>query len=474
MRPEDMKNHIPETPDYIHQMIVQEVEKQVQNPTVEDIPVRRNLRWSGMKAAGILLAGLLGMSTLTYAGVQVYKVLIEKKGAYGAALDVQGDAAVELPAQVPVINIDAEYIPEGMEWTDSTHISYSDSNHTGGFAFAKVLLDREDYEQVLLEKNAVDTEERIFGDYAGVYLRYNELVGNGAYTQRIYLFCPEFYQAVVIFAGADVEKEEVFQVTEHLQLTAGEAMLDTKYGLTWSELFGQTVDEHYTDYLAEDKLKVHPIGNSFPVIGFGMNSDGTFSEEQLEVCVDSVQIADDLQLLDPDLVPEVWRAAVSEDGKLVPNTLYYIQFGDGVDTTNELVKTESVPQKLVYATVTYTNTSEKDLSHIVYNGNLVLLYQKDGRYQIFNPREQFGDGYERIDWKGAAHTAWYSTVTDDYGDGGNYIPELKAGESVQIHMAWIVNETEAEHLYLSLTDGEGFEFTDAMINDGLVDISWKS
>ena len=38
---------------------------------------------------------------------------------------------------------------------------------------------------------------------------------------------------------------------------------------------------------------------------------------------------------------------------------------------------------------------------------------------------------------------------------GNYIPLLKHGESVQVNMAWIVNEKDIKNLYLNLNGTGG-------------------
>ena len=49
----------------------------------------------------------------------------------------------------------------------------------------------------------------------------------------------------------------------------------------------------------------------------------------------------------------------------------------------------------------------------------------------------------------------YCSVQDDYGKGKNYIPSLKPGESVQVNMAWIVNEKDIKNLYLNLNGTGG-------------------
>ena len=74
---------------------------------------------------------------------------------------------------------------------------------------------------------------------------------------------------------------------------------------------------------------------------------------------------------------------------------------------------------------------------------------------------------------GVARTAemTYNSISEDYGNGGNYISSLKPGESIQVNMAWIVNENDLNNMYLNLNgDGAAYEFSDSMLKTGLVDI----
>ena len=55
--------------------------------------------------------------------------------------------------------------------------------------------------------------------------------------------------------------------------------------------------------------------------------------------------------------------------------------------------------------------------------------------------------------------------------GGNYISELKPGESVRTQHAWIVNEPDLEDIYLNVcVTGGMMEFGEDMIETGLVDV----
>ena len=180
---------------------------------------------------------------------------------------------------------------------------------------------------------------------------------------------------------------------------------------------------------------------------------------------------DDLKLLEGKEIPEEWTKAVNPEGRLISNNLSYIKAGDGVSTLDQIVKTESVKQKLVYTTVTYTNETDSELNHILYLGNLVLLNHQNGKYKIYDPEERNGSGYDRVEGDSVARIGemGYSSVKEEYGNGGNYIPSLKPGESIQIEMAWIVNESDLGNMYLDL-QGEGgtYSISETMKNTGVV------
>lgn len=65
----------------------------------------------------------------------------------------------------------------------------------------------------------------------------------------------------------------------------------------------------------------------------------------------------------------------------------------------------------------------------------------------------------------------YYSVQEAYGNGGNYISALKPGESIQVEMAWIVDENQLSNMYLNLSgNGSSSEFVDSTLETGIVDI----
>ena len=74
----------------------------------------------------------------------------------------------------------------------------------------------------------------------------------------------------------------------------------------------------------------------------------------------------------------------------------------------------------------------------------------------------------RVIWDGVARTAemTYNSISEDYGNGGNYISSLKPGESITGEYGWIVNENDLNNMYLNLNgDGAAYEFSDSMLKN---------
>ena len=103
---------------------------------------------------------------------------------------------------------------------------------------------------------------------------------------------------------------------------------------TWSDIVSPEEvqgDEAVTS-ISADRLPVAEVGEKVDLTASGEDKDGNYADNiPIQATVDSVQITDDLQLLNGQ-IPEEWEDAVGEDGKLKENTISYIREGDGVNT----------------------------------------------------------------------------------------------------------------------------------------------
>ena len=484
MKLEDIKKEMPKTPEMIHNRIQDEIKKQMENEQIAVFPTQnaKKTKWSRTRVAAVTAVCILGVSTSAYAGSKWYAMHLEKQGTYQVATKISANEQSKMtaiPDEIPDVKIQAGYLPDGMEEVEEGKFSYLETPYQGGFSMSLMLLDEQDFESVLTDNHVVESEERNFGKYEGVYLRYQDLEQSGSYNQRIYLMCPDEYRMAVIYVGDDMSKEEAVKFAENISLVETDKMIATKDMYSWSD-FVSTEPEAETREMvtsvSSDELKLWKTGKEFkisPDVSAEDENGNSIEAADVSVKVDSVQISDDLSLLDENKIPEEWKKAVGEDGKLVENQLSYIKIGDGVEALDEVVKTENVKQKLVFVTVTYKNNSEVTLNHILYLGNLMLLKSKDDTYQLYIENEQSGDNYDCIHSSSVAKAFEmdYYSVQEAYGNGGNYISALKPGESIQVEMAWIVDENQLSNMYLNLSgNGSSGEFVDSTLETGIVDI----
>ena len=349
-----------------------------------------------------------------------------------------------------------------------------------------LLLDTESDELNIMDTNVVEKEKTDFGDHEGIYIR----MGGVGSSQKIYLLCPEVHRILVMYIGDDVTKEDAYNTASGIRLLETGEMLDTSEVWSWSDFILQSTgtgksDEFMTSVPKND-IVIHEIGTAFPLEVSGEDVDGNYvwsgeSEINVEVSVDSVEISDDLSLLEEELISDKCRSSIGPDGKLIKNQLSYIKKGDGIDTLDELIRTEEVEQKLVLITVSYTNQGDKEIDNVCYNGNILLINEDNDEYRIYSyDGEIAGGGYDEISGQAYDHidqTGFtgreriYSSPRIDHGMGGNYIPALRPGESCQVKMAWITNERDLGNMYLNLRVTGGLvEFDEYMIKTGIVDI----
>lgn len=476
MRLEELNKDLPETPEFIHNMIQQEVARQIKETNVVPFKKKQKINWNKGRVAAASAACLLISTTAVYAGTQLYGMYINKQGNYSVQTGINAtddSATIKLPEKIHDISISAGYIPDGMAWTDEgVKLSYTNTPYQGGISIDSVLMDKQDLEATNLDKNVVESEEHTFGSYEGVYLRYNNLDNDKSFNQRIYMLCPENYRVLILYVGDDVSKEDALKFAGSLVITENDKMLDTAKMNTWSDICSEAGEVE--DIVTNAKVPVHQIGDTISLKeSSGEDKDGNYIlTDGITVRVDDVKIADDLSLLDSEKIPDEWKNVVGADGKLVQNHLSYVKSGDGIDTLDEVVDEKNVNQKLVYTTITYTNTSNKEINHLLYHGSLMsLLKQEDGTYSVYVANETAGDGFDYYIQNSVASVADmdYFSEKDEYGNGGNYISSLKPGESITINMAWIVNEPDLENLYLNLTGcGGSYQFSEDVLDAGVV------
>ena len=471
MRLEDLKNQYLETPDFISEMIEKEVEKQIHTQKNTRRHRRKKKVWTLGRTATAAAVACVLIGTGAYAAVNAYRnyhMNLQQQGSYsvvtGVTADTESQTTEAQPDQIADVKIETSYIPEGMEWKDERHLEYINTDHKGGFTIDAVLIGDGNLEEGLTDTNVEESEQTTFGEHEGVYLKYHTLQTDTHFNQRIYLLCPEEGRIVTIYIGSDVSKEEAYKVAEGITLTETGEMVSTGDMWDWDAFIQSTkgTEEEetgaglpsYGTVVPADKLHIYTMGEEiYKDSSLTEDAQGTqTAESKVSLKVDSVQVSDDFSLLNEAYIPDDWKDRLDENGKLKDNEASYIKRGDGVDTLDEVVRIESFPAKLVYATLTVTNHSDQELENIHYYIKMSLLDQTDDGYQEIDHMNQAGEDYDYVQWDSGLTLdgeMWYNNARNSIGK--NYISSLAAGESTQVNVAWIVNEEDLGRMYLEVS-----------------------
>ncbi len=491
---ENMKQEFPAMPDSMRAMVEREVAKQLKVTSVSGHPKKKGMAHKSVIAA---LVAAMTLGTTVFAGV-TYRMRSSQNGTYGAdigmdapegaaAADTQAAAAqtAVAPEEILPVKLEVGYVPEGMvKIEDETgKYCYPDAMYTGGVSMCLYRMDTGDDKFELSFGNVVAREDLTLNGRSGVYLEFDRLFEDEiAFNQRIYVAFTDVHYVLEMFVASDVTKEDAIQMAEGIRLIPADAAeaTDCVRAQDWSayvsDAFSEKEEggeyaESSPEVIAKDQMKTHDIGESFPVLDYY-----TEKNEGLSVRVADVAVYDDIHVLDQAVLDSDEREELKQEtdanGVLLPAKIDYVKHGDGVETVSEVVDTKEVPQKLVYATVEYTNTGNEAISEVLFFGTLLRAAEQGDQMVIRSETPGEGDAWDEAVANGICHfDEMYYYDVHGGERGNNYIDSIAPGETVTVHMAWFVPETDLPYLYLDLnTGGTGYAFEELSQQMGYVDL----
>ncbi|MDD3361466.1 MAG: DUF4367 domain-containing protein [Hespellia sp.] len=486
-----LKEEFPEMPNQMREMMEKEVAKQLSEEQQGKTSQRRTYKRSWKKVAVIALAASLALGGTAYAGVKLYQLQMQKEGAYGLKAGViktdtaDADEKLEVPAEIPVLSIDPQYLPDGMVRPEDgmSKYFYENTPYTGGISIATIAMDENlSADQLpLVDTNVIASEGISVNGQDGIYLEKDIIAENqNSFNKKIYIAYPEYWQILEIFIGEDVSKDEAIKIAENLKVTGTQEMQKVSDIGSWSTLLKQDGDplegmgEKQT-VTAQEMKNLHKIGDTFPMETVAATDTTDWLEtECIDATVTDVQILDNISILDPAYAGDSEiTSQIDAEGNLISNKIYYLKTGDGINNLDNIVRTEEIPQKLVYVTIELKNTSETELKDVIYFGTFNRAVEKDGVYTFYDRAKEDGDDQTNaISYEGSSPLG--EMVYYDIHGGtrnNNYITSLMPQESVTLHIAGIVNEDELDKMYLNLsTSGGTTSFTEEALKMGYVDI----
>lgn len=488
MKLENMKDEFPQTPDFIRDMIKQEVEKLVREDK-KNIAIfqkgglykmkRRNIG----KVAAIALVATMAIGTTVYAASRFYKMYASNEGEYAIKTKIEklDETKVMEEFSIPKIKMETTYLPDNMVDKGGEKFGYKDTPYEGGISIVLYRMDMGDDAFEVLDKNVLSSQEIQVNGHDGVYLELAKTNdGSVSFDKRIYVSYPEVHHVMQMYVGSNVSKEEALKMGEGVILTAAEETEteNTVNALNWSDFVSAKSEKNefnsgeisgmWLKATSDDMKNTHVVGDTFSLDNSQSDKKGLMAK------VTKVEILDNINVLNEKYVDIQLTKETDENGNLISAEINYIKKGDGITSVDRVVDTRKVPQKLVYVTAEYTNTSNQTLEDILYFGSIIKIETREDEVSIYQG-EKATEGDEWDTMVNAGYSAYgnemiYSDILGG-SENKNYISSLKAGETVTLHMAFVVTEEDLPFLYLNLDSFGGcYEFSETGFETGYVDI----
>ena len=484
---ERLKYEFPPMPDNMRRTVEQKVKQQIYLQEIKGMKqTPRTYRKMTVKQIVLLVVlTVLGIGMTVFAGTQLFKLRVEQEGSYRVNVGVSAESRIRIPEKIPVVEIEVDEIPEGMAAApaDSGAKKYffEETPNQGGFTVEALPMDESymDGEWLKTEDFILESEELIVNGREAIYME-RQISGPAAdgFDKRLYVAFTDVWHILRIYGGEDVTKDQMLDFAAHVDLveTGGQMSSETEAeSRTFSENGLIPIQGRPAEYstVSKEEVRIYAEGENWPLTVYAETDSNPTGRQIIQAKVTDVQIEDDLSLLEGSN-REYFRDAADESGKLETNTIEYIHKGDGVDTLDEVIRTEEVGQKLVYVTVQLTNASDEELRNILYKFSFIGLTEDEETYSYYFRQKEAKDEDWRIDKMATSSMGGFGEM--QYNDisceaDKNHILVMQPGETATIHVARVVNEDELDKMYLVFTPIDGdLAFTPDTLVNGYVDI----
>lgn len=395
-----------------------------------------------LTAAVAVAAAIVVIPTAVYASTQIRGYFQNGGGEYQQEMVIPKSDSVS----DQIMALQVGWMPDGMA-IDPSSGKYSDSNGRGiTMSFYK--MDNTDDALTHTVSYSISQETLTCGNNTVLYAVTDTTrqFGEDIFDKDVWVAFPDSNYAVQLYATNDITKEEVEKIAENLSLIPS----DKETAELWSgepqEEAGGT-DEVYkiSDYT------IQQIGDTLRSDFYDDTNAETDPSDRITAKLDSVSIQDNFDGLpaEDDIGnPVDYSQYLNADGTVKDDVRTWYSRGDGVNTLDEKIKEETVPQRVLVMHLTYTNESSITQEICV----CPSLLQKNGDAMEYNavacePTD------ETTYSKGTLDDLKYGEFflfTTDRDHSKNNITNVAPGESVEATVAFLMDADELQDLYADI------------------------
>lgn len=327
------------------------------------------------KAAKVILIAAVITAILTvsaFAGDGVYKKWIEKKN-YQVSLSLDEETSGDIH-QAEYVKLNFGYMSDYIVPYEPPY-KYHMADITGegedlhGFTFA---LYKTETAKNLKFNYAVSVEERKFGTHDGAIIHYESV---GESSRDFIIYFNDYGYVLYCFVGESVSDEDMIKVAENLSLeeTDREHAMRPETNVFSNDAESESTPEEYVRTIVRKQ-----IGEAFE------RQDGDFS-----ITVTGTKIYDNISSFDRSSFNiDQFDKVVDENGNFKKYEREIYEYGDGINTLDELKEVKTVGRKLLCIDLKVTNRS--GTANEFNAGNTRL--QSGGNYEIYRGETSYISG----------------------------------------------------------------------------------
>lgn len=414
---------------------------------------RRNTRHFAAfaAAAALLCVGAIGANAVMKSFAPV------KEGNYGLNITV-GDSSdsepglmtLGTPSNTPeYVKPNVGYLPEGMYFSEQ-HGKYFSDDETKCMT---IIYQRITEKQTIQDYNVADYEEMTINGHAAM-ITYSAIpASENDYTRTFYIYFEDMAMLVEGYVTYGLPDDELMKIMEGI--TVEECDSDM-YGMSFTQAKKEYAEEKRDEQITAFLDKASELTRNDKLIPVNVGTKITYGKgtEQyecagIEYSVDSIEVLDNIGELDYNKFDD-WHIDLQNDidanGNLLPYERNIYTYGDGVNAPfTTVVGQDEIDRRLVYATMTVTNTSDSSRD-FWYQGFHITNYTDD------NGALKANDRTEKYILSEPAYIDGNNVDTEGMKSGWCFLT-LSPGETRTVHIGFVCDADYIDDLYLTY-DGD--------------------
>ncbi len=396
----------------------------------------------------VVIAAAIAAVPMGAIAYEHFTAKIERTGAYQNTVTITPPATEAAEATAQYMALDIGWLPEGYCF-DEAKGKYNGADG-GGITcmFVRIPDDMIVIEQI---NNSISSKQ--YETDGKQILISNTARSSGTafqdtyYSHEIWVLFDGTSYAAHAFLTSDLTASEVEAFAEGLALvpsdkeTAGEYVKQETY---FGNNSGNNVSEDgITLPFDMEALNLYALGETATVNCTSVNN----TEDTISITVNSAELQTNFDGITTGRIgePADYSEYMDENGNVIDNVRTWYNQGDGVNTLDETIRTDTIGQNILVMNLTYTNESDHDTEYNIFPTLFTVAEDRLCRMDNIRPdvTERYWDSLP-LYTDGTA----FSLQTEHAHDKNHLI--LAPGESADVQLAFLVGDDMLGNVYMNI------------------------